>query len=843
MVDFKKLREAKAKPKPINPRDIFNTLPKPPGINDLYASQAEVLDAWFARRNDKDAVVKLHTGGGKTLVALLMAQSVMNERGEPILYLAPTNQLVEQVIAKSQEYGIPTVRYVKGQPLPAEFHDGKSVLIGAYETLFNGRSKFGVRGSGQEVVKVGAIILDDAHVALSSVREAFTLTISAKDHKEVYTELADRFRPAFREVGRRGSFSDIINGKEFGVIEVPSWAWQRKLDEVQQYLADEVDDIDPFVWPLLRDNLGVCHCLFSRSAISITPIFPPVDLLPTFEEAPRRIYMSATIADDSEIIRTFGASRDAITNPVTSASLAGIGERMILVPGLMKLGGAAILPMVKDIAKKLAENKRGVAILSPSGTSASKWTDIAEYPETTKAVSERVTAMQAGDTNGPLVLANRYDGIDLAGNACRFLVMDDLPQGTTNYDVFRMNVVADAAVNSLLAQRIEQGIGRGTRGGADYCVIVLVGSKLVGWIGRKKNVDFLTASTRVQLRMGQEVSEAVTTPKEFRETILKCLKRDPDWVAYHASELAEAAHAAPVDELALKVAAVERKAFKLQRLGQYEKALAALETLVGDKALAGDTQRQAWLAASAARIAYQAGEEAKGQRLQTSAYSVNNNHTPPRVRPTYVARPDPGKQASTIVKRLQEYDQRAALLADFDEAMSDLVPEASASRYEEALASLGTYLGFDTERPEKVHGVGPDVLWRTDGAFDFVIEAKSEKESNNPLYKKDHAQLLEAEHWFKQTYASREAVRVSALPEALADEKATPAGSFAFRLDEVTKVVSALRGVLVELIGASGGPDSLREQCEAALIKEKLKPTSLRDTFMRPFGKAKLKAK
>jgi replicative superfamily II helicase len=33
-------------------------------------------------------VVKLHTGGGKTLVAPLMAQSVMNEIGVPVLYLA-----------------------------------------------------------------------------------------------------------------------------------------------------------------------------------------------------------------------------------------------------------------------------------------------------------------------------------------------------------------------------------------------------------------------------------------------------------------------------------------------------------------------------------------------------------------------------------------------------------------------------------------------------------------------------------------------------------------------------------------------------------------------------------
>ena len=206
-----------------------------------------------------------------------------------------------------------------------------------------------------------------------------------------------------------------------------------------------------------------------------------------------------------------------------------------------------------------------------------------------------------------------------------------------------------------------------------------------------------------------------------------------------------------------------------------------------------------------------------------------------------MARPAPGKQAHAIVKRLLEYDRRSALLADFEEAMSDLVPEASATRFEQGLAELGTHLGFDVERPEKVHGIGPDVLWRTEAVFDFVIEAKNEKEGDSPLYKKDHAQLLEAEHWFKQAYPDRESVRVSALPEALADDKATPVGSFAFRLDEVTKVVSALREILAELVGASGDVGSLREQCEAALVKAKLKPSALRDNFMKPFGKAKTK--
>lgn len=841
MVNFKEMQEASAKPKSLVPRDIFNALPKPAGINDLYASQAEVLAAWYSRRNEKDIVVKLHTGGGKTLVALLMAQSIMNEAEEPVLYLAPTNQLVDQVLAMSKNYGIPALRYIRGESLPVEFYNGKAVLVGAYQTLFGGRSKFGVRGSTKEVTKVGAIILDDAHVALSSVRDAFTLDILADEHSTVYTDLADRFRSAFKNVGLSGSFEDVISGKDFGIVEVPSWAWHQKISEVQQFLSDNVKEIDDYVWPFLRDNLGVCHCLFSKSRVSITPIFPLVDMLPTFVNAKRRIYMSATIADDSEIVRTFDASREGVSKPITSTSLAGVGERMILVPELMDFG-TPIRPLVKCIATNLAANGMGVAILTPSGMVATEWADIADRPENTDAVSEKVKAMQKGDISKPLVLANRYDGIDLAGNACRLLVMDDLPQGTKNYDLFRMNVVADAAVNSLLAQRIEQGIGRGTRGGADYCVIILVGRKLISWIGRKEKVKFLTASTRAQLKMGQKMSRKVKTPHEMSETINQLLMRNPDWVNYHASELANAAHAESIDELALRLAAEERTIFNLQQHRQYDKALAKIENLLNENTMNSDEQHRAWLAALAARIAYQTGNFDKGQRYQTDAFYVNNNHSPPRERPAYTPRVAPGKQSKEIVNLLTKYNRRTAILADLDEATSNLVPKASASRYEEALARLGNFLGFDTERPDKVHRAGPDVLWRTDAAFDFVIEAKNQKDKESQLNKRDHAQLLEAEQWFKSQYPNRKVVRVSALPEAIADEKATTAGSFAFRLNEVSQVVTALRGLMEELVGATGDIDTLNEICETALVNAKLKPEMIRDTFMKPFETAARKA-
>lgn len=109
------------------------------------------------------------------------------------------------------------------------------------------------------------------------------------------------------------------------------------------------------------------------------------------------------------------------------------------------------------------------------------------------------------------------------------------------------------------------------------------------------------------------------------------------------------------------------------------------------------------------------------------------------------------------------------------------------------------------------------------------------------LYKKDHAQLLEAEHWFKEAYPGRAALRVSALPEAVADAKATPVGSFALRLDEITKMVGALRGVLIELLSTPGKPDVLRDSCEAALmnvhLNVHLKPDSIKTSFLEPFGK------
>jgi replicative superfamily II helicase len=75
-----------------NPSKLFDEAPKPAGINDLYKSQAQALDSWY-ENNKRDTVVKLHTGGGKTLVGLLIAKSLLISTRKPVLYLVQINNL------------------------------------------------------------------------------------------------------------------------------------------------------------------------------------------------------------------------------------------------------------------------------------------------------------------------------------------------------------------------------------------------------------------------------------------------------------------------------------------------------------------------------------------------------------------------------------------------------------------------------------------------------------------------------------------------------------------------------------------------------------------------------
>ena len=835
MVDFKKLREKKVGAAVIDPVDIFRRLPKPPGINDLYTSQAEVLSAWFARRDERDLVLKLHTGGGKTLVGLLIAQSTLNEKREPVIYLAPTNQLVQQILAKSQEYGISAVPYESGVDFPDAFLSGQSLLVTSYHALFNGLSRFGTTGGTREVLRAAAIVLDDAHAAFSTVREQYTLAVKSEKDKETYSFLTNLFRNDFREIDRLGTFDDVVAGNDFSVLEVPYWAWKDKLLQVQATLKERQANYK-LPWMFIRDALAYCHCLISRNAFVITPICPLVDAIPTFSESPRRIYMSATIGDDSALIRTFDAAQASVATPIVSKSLAGVSERMILAPELMNLEGD-VPDTIQKIATWIVQKKKvGAVILVPSQHSAASWKAIAEFPDTTEQVAEAVRRLQAGESLGPFVFASRYDGIDLPGDVCRLLIVSGLPRGMSEYDLYRANVFAGgSAINSELAQRIEQGIGRGARGANDYCVVIITGKDLIAWISRTTNLRFLTSSTRAQLEMGAEISKSVSSRKDLAETIDRCLKRDKEWTQYHAEALAEAVEGSTTDKAALRQADLERRAFNLIRDGHFEKAISKLINYC-DSNSDVDPKTKGWLLQMAATAANHWSSPEHAMRLQQSAFAANRNLPRPKVIAPYEPLPVPGPQAEAIVSHISQFKNRRGCLAEFDEMVSHLVREASSNQFEQALTDLAEVLGFVGERPERYDPKGPDVLWIVNEKVGLVIEAKSRKKPGNVLTRDQHGQLLHGAEWFRSKYPNLTCVRVSVHPNATVSRSTVPGETKALTFENLERLTADARALLQELCEAQVGEQQLVLRCQKLLTKSRLTPENMPDEYLVAFG-------
>lgn len=829
MVDFSKLKKIEKKPEIINPVDIFRRMPKPEGINDLYSSQSEVLNAWFEKRERKDSIIKLHTGGGKTMVGLLIAQSTMNELKEPVLYLAPTTQLVNQTCDKARELGIPAVKYKRGEPLSQEFVNGKAIMIATYSALFNGKSKFGVQGKSS-IQSVSAIIFDDAHAALPVIRDSFTLEITKIEDEDLYLELCSHFRQSFIEIGKQGTFDEVVNGKEDMVLEIPYWEFIRSTS----YLSSKVKDKDVFSWPLIRDRLFMCHAFISKNKFTITPIQPLLDMFPTFKNAKRKIYMSATISDDSDIIRTFNVSESAVDSPLTSSSVAGISERMILIPGLMEFSFDDLEDSLK-LLNHVVEKKYGAVVVAPSDEKASRWEPDVAFPRGSEEVNAIVGKMQNKNEFGPVVFSNRYDGIDLPGDACRLLIMDGIPMGTSSYEIFRAAALMGGdTITRMMTQRIEQGLGRGARGASDYCVDILIGKDLTSWVSMENNFSYFTSATKAQIEMGKIVSQEVKSVSDLLDVIKQSLDRDSGWTNYHSEELVEYIDNDNIVKKDSSFARIERKIVDLWDMGCLDKAIEKINAFL-DHNESIDVNEKGWLQQLAARIAYVLENKTLFEEYQKQAYFNNknlfriNNSSDKEIQLKI-----PSSQSKMIIKKYQEFRNPRGILSSIDEIESLITSTSSANQFEGSLKKLGAFLGFSSERFDD-DGIGPDVLWLINDKKGIIIEAKSRKKENNAFRKDEHGQLLIAEKWFKTNYPGIEAIPVSVHPDKMATKASFAEGVQVLTLDNILLIIKEIRELYSRLIESHLDGEALEVKCQELLSKFNLISEKLIEKYSTTF--------
>jgi hypothetical protein len=424
-------------------------------------------------------------------------------------------------------------------------------------------------------------------------------------------------------------------------------------------------------------------------------------------------------------------------------------------------------------------------------------------------------------------------------DACRLLVLDGLPTATNAYELFRAEILrGNSSINIGLAQRVEQAIGRGTRGAGDYCVVLLHGKDLTAWVTRSASLSLMTPSTRAQIQLGYDISKSVTNENELMETITQCLKRDKGWVTYHAETLADRSEQSKVDNLAIDVASHERLYVGFCLANEFEKAINILTRITeGNGGL--DRHVRGWLLQLAARAAHISKQKELSDELQRAAFGANNLLIPPAMRLAYEPVPEAGEQAGNILDEVSRFALRKGILDEFEKTVSFLSPAATSNQFEEALKRLGELLGFRAQRPDNDFRVGPDVLWLCGADGGFVLECKHRKDAKNDLTKDEHGQLLTSIRWAQQSYLKRQFAAAIVHPTPYATEPAAAEKTLALTMAKLEDLVATTRQFYSELTSSTARASGLDKLCIELIDKYGLSPGEIAKRFLIPFSSPK----
>lgn len=330
LFNFDKLSRPSSRAPPINPVEIFRSVPALAETpNDLWQGQSKALEEWHTARTERDVLISLHTGAGKSIVGLLAAQSLVNERLSRVLYVCATNDLVIQTSREIEsKLGFPHTTRMGGKFSNALYSTGEAFCLTNYQALFNSRSVF------RSDDRPEAIIFDDAHVAEKIIRDCFTIKIEKKKLPRAYARAVDLIRPHFVALHRTEYFDRVIGGDStYYVVAAPPSAVvaldrNRSLIELLRR-AESEDKSLGFALGHLADRLDRCSIFIAEHAIEICPAFLPSKRL-SFLSDPgiRRIYLSATLTSEVDFCRAFGRRPGKRIEPPSDA---GIGERLIVL--------------------------------------------------------------------------------------------------------------------------------------------------------------------------------------------------------------------------------------------------------------------------------------------------------------------------------------------------------------------------------------------------------------------------------------------------------------------------------------------------------------------------------
>lgn len=762
LVDFDKMLGEKPKNIEVNPIEIFERLDKSGGKEYLRPPQTTILSKWDEKYSDKkDIIVKMHTGQGKTLVGLLMLQSCINAGHGPAIYLCPNNYLVSQIVEEAKAFGIPTIEFDgAGSPPPMEFKNSEAILVATCNKLFNGKSVFGVQDSDRDQIKIGSIVMDDAHRCLDIIKDSFSIKINRKDEgieNPVYQKLLNLFEPSLMRQ-REGTCVDIKDSSD-AYMAVPFWSWAEKKDAVLTILQEHKENTEiKFAWDLLKNKLEFCTCIISGKKLEIAPRIVPIDGIPSFVNAERRIFLSATLTEDAFLVRDLDIDTESVSEPLMLEDEKYSGERMILIPTLLN-PNISREDVIKWISKYAQDHGDfGILALVPSRYYLKEWEDkggkVTNVSDLNESISVLKELIKNETARHVTVLLNEYDGVDLPDATCRILCLDSMPSYTSLSDKYAQEVRPNSnIIQRQLTQRIEQGIGRGIRGTSDWCIIITTGNKLTNFLSEKEKIKFLSNETKEQIKIAREIANLMKYDEDhnlkvIEKTIEQCIGRERGWREFYRSRM-EKIEKTPRNDSFLNIAKLERDAELLFQRGQYQEASDTIQKIIDM-----DIEDPGWYFQLMATYLYPHNVENSMDR-QIKANEKNYGLHKPEQGITYSKLANSSNaREELILEWVKKHDSRNELIIDVNTILDNIVFGIEAEIFEKGFETFGTMLGFPSQRPEKITGKGPDNLWNISGRQYWSISCKNDvKLDRESISKREAGQLSNEIAWFSQEYS------------------------------------------------------------------------------------------
>ncbi|WP_420789095.1 DEAD/DEAH box helicase [Shewanella algae] len=722
---------------PETPDKLFRELTRRK-FPDVLPHQAAMMQAYAAKAvGMPDVALQLPTGSGKTLVGLLIAEWRRRKFKERIVYLCPTKQLVYQVAEQANEkYGLSVATFVGKQrdysPADkADYLQAEKIAITTYSGLFNTNPFFD---------QADVIFVDDAHASENYIASHWTLRVGRLDdrYKVLHQALCNVFTPHLTsaDLSRlRGIWEDRVDRSWVEKLATPTLILLTP--QIIEILDAHTQGTDlAYPWSLIREHLDACHIYLSSQEILIRPLLPPTFSHQAFENARQRIYMSATLGAGGDLERLTGRKSIQRLPAPDGWDTQGVGRRFFIFPG-MSLTPEQTVALRRELMQRAGRS----VVLVPSDRDADAIASEIEqnlrYPVFHASDIEESKAKFVDSSQAVAVVANRYDGIDFAGDECRLLFIEGLPKAMNAQERFLMTrMAANALYNERIQTRVVQAIGRCTRSLEDYSAVVVSGEELPDYLADLRRRPFFHPELQAEIAFGIHQSKD-TELADLVENFDIFLENDRNWEYVNRQILDERDRAQQqflpaIQELEDAVSAEIDYQTALWRHDYYD-AIASAEKVLGTlraSDLRGYRALWNYLAGSACHLAAQGGNATMAAKSRMY-YQEAHKCAPNIPWLTDFARREIGNivdvQPEDIALQRQVESIGAELMrlgtthdrdyAKLEQSILDGLQRPET--FERAQKDLGTLLGFNAG---KIESEGSPDPWWISGSMCIVFE-------------------------------------------------------------------------------------------------------------------------